>query len=84
MRGLHTNGLVRKNIGATIDHGFLQNSSTIWNVSLAYNRFIEGNQRNAVQRSLSPASVGLPAYLDERAARSPCRLVPVIEFSTWG
>jgi hypothetical protein len=83
LRGLHTNGLVRSNTGATIDHVFLQSSSMIWNVSLAYNRFTEGNQRNAVQRSLSPASVGLPAYLDERAARSPCRLLPRLEFSAY-
>ena len=80
-RGLHTNGLVRKNVGATVDHVFLQNSSTIWNVSVAYNRFTEGNERNDVQRSFSPAALGLPAYLEERAAKSPCRLLPQADFS---
>jgi hypothetical protein len=81
-RGLHTNGLVRKNIGATIDHVFLQSSTMIWNVSLAYNRFTEGNVRSAIQRSLSPASVGLPAYLQERAQKNGCTLLPRLEFST--
>ena len=82
-RGLHTNGLVRKNIGATIDHVFVQNRSTIWNVSVAYNRFTEGNKRNAVQLSLSPGSVGLPSYLDERARQSPCTLLPTLNFSAY-
>jgi hypothetical protein len=82
-RGLHTNGLVRKNLGATIDHVFVQNRSTIWNVSAAYNRFTEGNKRNAVQLSFSPSSVGLPSYLDARAHQSPCTLLPVLDFSAY-
>ncbi len=80
-RGLHSNGLVRRNVGATIDHVFLQNSRTVWDVSVAFNRFTEGDQRNAVQRSFSPGSVGLPGYLDERAGTSPCTLLPVLDFS---
>jgi hypothetical protein len=80
-RGLHTNGLVRKNLGATLDHVFVQSNRTIWNVSVAYNRFTEGNERNAMQRSLSPSSVGLPAYLQERAQRSSCTLLPQLDFS---
>jgi hypothetical protein len=82
-RGLHSNGLVRKNIGATIDHVFVQSSSTVWNVSVAYNRFTEGNERNSVQRSLSAASVGLPAYLEERANASPCTLLPQVDFTAY-
>ena len=83
LRGLHTNGLVRKNLGGTLDHVFVQNSTTVWNVSVAYNRFTEGNERNAVQLSLSPAAVGLPGYLDERAAQSPCRLLPQLDFNSY-
>ena len=82
-RGLHTNGLVRKNVGATVDHVFVQSSNTIWNVSVAYNRFTEGNERNAVQRGFSPAGVGLPAYLQDRASASPCTLLPRLEFSAY-
>ena len=80
-RGLLTNGLVRKNIGATIDHVFVQSSRTVWNVSLAFNRFTEGNERNGVQRSFSPTSVGLPAYVEERADASGCTLLPRLDFS---
>ncbi len=80
-RGLHTNGLVRKNVGATIDHVFAQSAHTIWNVSIAYNRFTEGNERNAVQRSFSPTTVGLPRYLEERANTSPCTQLPRLDFT---
>ena len=72
---------MRKNIGATIDHVFVQSSRTVWNVSLAYNRFTEGNERNSVQRSFSPTSVGLPAYVEERADASGCTLLPRLDFS---
>jgi hypothetical protein len=82
-RGLHTNGLVRKNIGATIDHVFLQNSRTVWNVSMAYNRFTEGNQHSPAQLALSPSTVGLPAYVQDRANESPCTLLPRLEFSAY-
>jgi hypothetical protein len=82
-RGLHTNGLVRKNIAATVDHVFLQSGTTIWNVSVAYNRFTEGNQMSPAQLARSPSSVGLPAYLDDRAAASPCTLLPVIDFDNY-
>jgi hypothetical protein len=82
-RGLHTNGLIRKNLAATVDHVFLQSGTTVWNVSIAYNRFTEGNQRNAVQLSRSPSSVGLPTYLDDRASTSPCTLMPILDFGSY-
>jgi hypothetical protein len=82
-RGLHTNGLVRKNIGATLDHVFVQNPRTVWNVSVAYNRFTEGNKHSDTQLSFSPSSVGLPAYVQERAEASPCTLLPRLEFGTY-
>ncbi len=82
-RGLHTNGLIRKNLGATIDHVFVQSSTTVWNASVAFNRFTEGNARNAVQLSYGPASVGLPGYLEDRAAQSPCHLLPQLDFDSY-
>ena len=82
-RGLHTNGLVRKNIAATVDHLFLQSGKTVWNLSVAYNRFVEGNQMSPMQVSLSPSSVGLPVYLDERASTAPCTLLPLIDFGNY-
>jgi len=78
-RGLHTNGLNRRNIGATVDHVWLKSGSTIWNLALAYNRFREGNRRNEVQRSFKPSAVGLPTYLDDRAG--DCTQLPRLDFS---
>jgi hypothetical protein len=66
-RGLQVGGLVRKNIGITFDHVYTFNSTTIFNWSVAWNRFIEGNASNAVQTSFPPSKVGLPSYLDQKA-----------------
>jgi hypothetical protein len=66
-RGLQVAGLVRKNIGVTFDHVYTFNSTTIFNWSVAWNRFIEGNASNAVQTSFPPSKVGLPSYLDQKA-----------------
>jgi Carboxypeptidase regulatory-like domain/TonB dependent receptor len=67
--GLLQNGLVRKNIGITFDHVYTFNSTTIFNWSIAWNRFIEGSASNEVQTSFPPSSVGLPGYLDEKAGQ---------------
>jgi hypothetical protein len=81
-RGLMSNGLVRQNLGATVDHVFVQNGTTIWNASVAYNRFTEGNRRNDVQTSFSPAAVGFPAYMEDRArAIGGATHLPRIDFS---
>ena len=73
---------MRQNLGATVDHVFVQNGTTIWNASVAFNRFTEGNRRNAVQTSFSPAPVGFPAYMDERArAIGGDTHLPRIDFS---
>ena len=77
-----SNGLVRQNLGATVDHVFVQNGTTVWNASVAFNRFTEGNRRNAVQTSFSPGAVGFPAYMDERArAIGGDTHLPRIDFS---
>ncbi len=67
--GLLQNGLVRKNIGITFDHVYTFNSTTIFNWSIAWNRFIEGSASNKVQTSFPPSSVGLPSYMDEKAGQ---------------
>jgi hypothetical protein len=66
-RGLLQNGLVRKNIAIAFDHVYTFNSTTIFNWSVSWNRFIEGGASNAVQTSFPPSKVGLPAYMDQKA-----------------
>src|SRR5262245_48154909 len=78
-RGLQQNGLVRKNIGLTFDHVYNFNSTTIFNWSVAWNRFIEGSASNAVQTSFPPSKVGLPSYIDQKAG--PFIHLPNLDFS---
>jgi hypothetical protein len=66
-RGLLVGGLVRKNISITFDHVYALNSTTIFNGSIAWNRFIEGSVSNAVQTSFPPSRAGPPSYLDQKA-----------------
>ena len=78
-RGLLQNGLVRKNIGITFDHVYTFNSTTIFNWSVAWNRFIEGSASNEVQTSFRPSTVGLPSYVDDKA--DPYFHLPNLDFS---
>src|SRR5262245_15244403 len=78
-RGLLQNGLVRKNIGITFDHVYAFTSTTIFNWSVAWNRFIEGSASNEVQTSFRPSTVGLPSYVDEKA--DPYFHLPNLDFS---
>jgi len=78
-RGLLQNGLVRKNIGVTFDHVYTFNSTTIFNWSVAWNRFIEGSDSNEVQTSFPPSKVGLPSYIDQKAG--PNIHLPNLDFS---
>jgi hypothetical protein len=78
-RGLLIAGLVRKNIGVTFDHVYTFNATTIFNWSVAWNRFIEGNASNAVQTSFPPSKVGLPSYLDAKAGSNIH--LPSLDFS---
>ncbi|MGI8782890.1 MAG: carboxypeptidase regulatory-like domain-containing protein [Acidobacteriota bacterium] len=66
-RGLHSNGLNRRNIGITIDYLWNLNPTTVLNVATAWNRFREASIPTPVQRSFKPTSAGFPAYLDQRA-----------------
>ncbi len=80
-RGLRATNLVRKNIGIIFDHVYTFNSTTIFNWSIAWNRFIEGNPSNAVQQSFLPSKVGLPSYLDQKAG--PYIHLPDLDFTDY-
>ncbi|MBS1809489.1 MAG: TonB-dependent receptor [Acidobacteria bacterium] len=80
-RGLLIAGLVRKNIAVAFDHVYTFNSTTIFNWSISWNRFIEGNASNAVQKSFPPSKVGLPSYLDQKAGSNIH--LPSVDFGTY-
>lgn len=91
-RGLTLNGLVRNNKGGNIDLVYTQNPTTIWNVNVAANQFREGNLRPKLQE-FKPSEVGLPSYLDSKAAdlhllpfmniADPYSRIGASGFSTW-
>ena len=63
LRGLNSNGLNRKNMGATVDWTWVIGARTVLDVALAANEFTEGNKQ-PVPMSFKPSDVGLPTYLD--------------------
>ncbi len=78
-RGLNLNGLVRNNKGGNIDLVYTQTPTTLWNFNVAINQFREGNiQPKALE--FKPTSVGLPAYMDEKAGA--LALLPQMTFGT--
>jgi hypothetical protein len=78
-RGLHSGGLVRQNLGITLDYVIALNATTNLNLSVGYNRFIEGNVLNATQLAGSPSAAGLPSYIDQKAA--PYVRLPVVNIN---
>ena len=65
-RGLNLNGLVRNNKGGNIDLVYTQSPTTLWNVNLAMNQFREFSIQPKA-REYKPSTIGLPAYLDQKA-----------------
>ena len=80
-RGLNSNGLVRRNIGIGVEFVRTLSPTTFLRLTAGYNRFIEGSQLNAVQLSFNAAKVGLPSYIDDRAAGN--ERLPNINFGAY-
>jgi hypothetical protein len=76
--GLLSDGLVRINKGGSGDYVWTISRSTILNVTLAFQRFNEGNY-NALQTSYKASDFGLPTYLDQKAG--DFHMMPRIDFS---
>ena len=76
--GLNIGGLVRNNKGGNIDLVYTQRSSTVWDFNIAANQFREGN---IIPTALSykPTDIGLPAYLDQKAAEQ--HILPLMNVS---
>jgi hypothetical protein len=66
-RGLHSNGLTRINKGAGGDYVWTIGNSTLLDLGASWTRFNEGSQ-NDVITSFKPSDVGLPKYIDDKAA----------------
>lgn len=78
MPGLHENGLVRQNLGATADWVYTGSATTVLDFAVAVNEYREGNHP-AVPFRFKPSDVGLPKYLDEKAADQ--HILPQMSFA---
>ncbi|MGH9657884.1 MAG: TonB-dependent receptor domain-containing protein, partial [Bryobacteraceae bacterium] len=76
-RGLHSNGLNRHNIGATADWVYTMSGSTVFDFAVAANEFREGD-KITTPLQFKPSSVGLPAYLDQKAGDK--HILPFLDF----
>ncbi|MGH9718649.1 MAG: TonB-dependent receptor domain-containing protein [Bryobacteraceae bacterium] len=76
-RGLHTSGLSRWNVGATVDWVWTVSPSTVLDFAVAGNDFRDGNKITAPFQ-FKPSDVGLPAYLDTRGDQP---ILPQMNFS---
>ena len=76
--GLLSDGLVRINKGGSGDYVWTMGANTILNLTVAYQRFNEGNV-NALQASYKASDMGLPTYLDQKAG--DLHMMPRIDFS---
>jgi hypothetical protein len=76
--GLHSSGTSRINKAGGADWVWTIDSRTVLNVTGAYNRFKEWAGEEGPRR-YKPTDVGLPAYLDQRAASDA--ILPTIGFS---
>lgn len=79
MRGLHSNGLVRRNKGGGLDYIWTLSNSTVLNAAVTWQRFSEGSD-SPVRTQFKPSDVGLPAYLDARAG--DFAMLPSLDFQS--
>jgi len=77
-RGLHSSDLLRAHKAGTVDWIWSASASTFLNVAVTTNRYRDG-VLGAVTKQHKPSDVGLPMYMDERAAGQTH--LPVMSFS---
>ncbi len=77
-RGLHSNGLNRHNLGATVDWVWTRGASTVIDFAVAGNEFREGDLIT-VPLQFKPSDVGLPAYMNQKAGDQ--HILPQMNFN---
>ncbi len=77
--GLHSDGTTRYNKAVGIDWVWTMNSTNVFNVTVAYNRFTEFSGRPGISK-FKPSDVGLPSYMDQRAGANA--VLPYLDFSS--
>ncbi len=69
-RGLQSNGITRINKGVGADYSWTLSSTTLLNMGVNWGRFSSGSSGSLVEvaKTFKPSDVGLPKYLDDKAA----------------
>jgi hypothetical protein len=65
-RGLQSNGLVRYNLGSTLDWVYTPSGATVIDFMASSSEFRSANQPE-VPLNYKPTGIGLPAYMDQKA-----------------
>jgi hypothetical protein len=71
------NGLTRINKGGSGDYTWTINNANVFQLSVNYTRFNEGDQRD-VPNNYKPSDVGLPQYMDQKAG--DLHVLPRLDF----
>ncbi|MFN7920140.1 MAG: carboxypeptidase-like regulatory domain-containing protein [Bryobacteraceae bacterium] len=66
-RGFQTTGLIRNNTGAMLGWTYTPTARSYFDFGFSMNRYTTGN-KDAVAKQFKPTDVGLPQYLDAKAA----------------
>jgi len=75
--GLHSGGIVRQNLGATVDWTYTPGARTIFDFTIAANQYRDGRGQPVPHR-FKPSDLGFPAYLDTFA---PDPMLPQVRAS---
>lgn len=78
VRGLQTSDLIRHNVAATADWVATITPSSVVDTALSVNEYRDGS-KFPVAKTFKPSSVGLPAYMDAKAASEP--ILPEMDFA---
>jgi len=71
LKGVESNGLYRPTRGGSIDYLFTLNANNVLDIPFSITQYAEGDKKPIVL-NYTAASVGLPAYIDTKAAAQDC------------
>jgi hypothetical protein len=71
LKGVESNGLYRPTRGGSLDYLFTINANNVLDIPFSITQYSEGDKKPIVL-NYTAASVGLPAYIDQKAAAQDC------------
>ena len=71
LKGVESNGLYRPTRGGSLDYLFTINANNVLDIPFSITQYAEGDKKPIVLK-YTAASVGLPSYIDTKAAAQDC------------